>query len=80
VPEPENPIDPLAVAVWIHGFHVGYIPKKDNQHLALRIQREGTEVQLAMDAASVRKSLPGKFIRSPNSAYPQVVVDPEGEV
>jgi hypothetical protein len=74
VREPENPFDPLAVAVWINGVHVGYIPKKTNQELALRIDREGVEQQMAMDSAGTRKTIPAKFIRSPNHNYPQVVV------
>jgi HIRAN domain len=61
VREPANPADRNAVAVYVDGKPVGYIPKKDNAELARKIDASG----MAMDAT---------LIRSPNSAYPQVEV------
>lgn len=76
VREPNNPFDPLAVAVWVDGKHVGYIPKKQNQALAQFIDQQG-DAQLALDAASTPsgKSIAATFIRSPNSGFPMVTVD-----
>lgn len=73
VREPTNQYDRNAIMVWVDGAHVGYIPKKQNAELAARIDRE----QLAMDAAVPThpvKSIPAKFVRSPNSGFPMVEV------
>jgi len=78
VREPDNPHDPNAVAVWIDGKAVGYIPKKDNAVLAQFIDQSGQP--LAMDAAADRtpgtgvRTIKAKFVRSANSGYPQVEV------
>jgi hypothetical protein len=69
--EPDNPYDPSAIAVWIGGNHVGYLPGKGdlNKDLARYIDAKGRasdQKGLALDA---------KFVRSPNTAYPQVEVD-----
>ena len=73
--EPNNPFDVFAVAVWIDGKHVGYIPKKQNVALANRIDANG-DAQLALDSLSTPsgKTLPAKFVRSPNSGFPLVEV------
>jgi hypothetical protein len=73
--EPNNPFDPRAVAVWIDAVKVGYIPKNQNTELAKRIDEFG-EPTLALDAMSgpSGRSLPAKFIRSPNSGFPMVEV------
>lgn len=70
VREPENPFDCNAVAVWVEGRRIGYIPKKQNTVLAQFIDQSG----MAMDSVAGAKGLPGKFIRSPNSGYPMVEV------
>lgn len=72
--EPNNEHDPNAVAVWIEGRKVGYIPRKENAVLAQFIDQTGADVgDLAMDSAVTgTKYVHGKFIRSPNSGYPQV--------
>lgn len=73
VREPNNPFDPCAVAVWIDGKHVGYIPKAQNQMLAKQIDDTSAgRPPLAMDAAA--KYMPAKFKKSPNSGYPMVEV------
>lgn len=81
--EPNNPHDKFAVAVWVGDRHVGYIPKKQNVALANRIDAAGTDTMLntplAADAelserTEIVKSIPAKFVRSPNSGYPMVEV------
>ncbi len=86
VREPQNPFDANAVAVWIGGRHVGYVPKAQNKVLADFIDETGqrweTPVVLAEDGLSVKtltgggalKAIPAKFVRSPNSGYPMVEV------
>jgi hypothetical protein len=83
VREPTNPFDPNAVAVWVDGQRVGYLPKKQNAALAAFIDQTGTEVaSMAMDAVGKTwdpanagtKFIPAVFVRSPNSGYPQVSV------
>src|SRR5574337_1437039 len=77
VREPDNPHDPNAVAVWIDGRAVGYIPKKDNAVLAQFIDQSGQPLAMdgvfGSDGKPVR-SIKARFIRSANSAYPQVEV------
>jgi hypothetical protein len=84
VREPTNKFDPNAVQVWIGGNHVGYVPAKDARVLAPFIDQTGKSwveqvamLGIAVDAnapASSVRSIPAKFVRSPNSAYPQVQV------
>lgn len=42
--EPKNPYDANAIQVWIDGFHVGFIPKKDNASLAASMDKSGKDV------------------------------------
>jgi hypothetical protein len=73
VREANNQYDKNAIAVWIEGKHVGYLPSKQNAALAARMDREG--VPMALDATtSAGKTMAATFARSPNSAYPQVEV------
>ena len=83
VREPENQYDPNAIQVWIEGRRVGYIPKKDNVALGKHMDRAGVEKAMAKsgiaaDASlghAMRITLAATFVRSPNSAYPQVELD-----
>ena len=87
VREPNNPADANAVAVYIDGQPVGYIPKKDNAALARRIDAEGEswraaclKAGLGFDAQAQpieTKTLHATFVRSHNSSYPQVEL-PDG--
>lgn len=74
--EPDNPFDPLAVAVWANGQKIGYVPKKQNPPLAQKIDAAGTDLgMLAMDAKPVgSKYIVATFVRSPNSGFPMVQV------
>jgi hypothetical protein len=73
VREPINPFDPLAVAVWVDGRRVGYIPKKQNSALAQFIDQAGEP--MALDSATTaERTIPAKFVRSANSGYPMVEV------
>lgn len=81
--EPDNPADPLAVAVYVDGRKVGYVPKKQNAALAQFIDQRGepwSPPAMASDSAvtpaipSPRPAISAKFARSPNSGYPQVEV------
>lgn len=80
VREPTNGFDPNAVMVWIDGFHVGYIPRKQNAILAAFIDQQGFEFgadKMAMDGplqSAPRKAIDAKFFRSPNSKFPMVEV------
>ena len=86
VREPDNKFDPNAIMVWIDGQHVGYIPSKDAVALAQFIDQNGSELpiqrRIADDAdtattvvvTTIYRAINGKFARSPNSAYPQVVI------
>lgn len=75
VREPANPYDPNAVAVYVDGKRIGYVPKKQNGILAQYIDQQGGIMQLAMDAApTTEKAIAGTFIRSPNSGFPMVEV------
>lgn len=85
VREPDNPADPNAVAVYVNGEKVGFIPRRDNVAIARLIDATGetyaetiAAIGLAVDANSPQaqqRTLVAKFIRSPNSAYPQVEID-----
>lgn len=88
VRDPHNKFDANAVMVWVDGKHVGYIPKATNKQLAQFIDANGHELTLegprpdaaaqpfmGMDNMIARsRSITGKFVRSPNSGYPQVEV------
>lgn len=81
VREPTNQFDPNAIAVYVDGRHVGYLRKEDNGPIAKRIDAEGIPfragIWLAMDsnAPDAVKAMRVKFARSPNSSYPQVLVE-----
>jgi hypothetical protein len=76
--EPLNPYDPLAVAVWIGGERIGYIPKKQNRTLAQFIDQTGATIAgFALDGAlapTPEKHITAKFVWSPNSHFPMVEV------
>lgn len=74
VREPTNQFDPMAVAVYAGTTRIGYIPKKQNGVLAQFIDQQGRTETLAMDSKPSR-TLPAKFIRSPNSGFPMVEVE-----
>lgn len=79
VREPNNQFDPNAVAVWIKGHRVGYIPRKQNAVLAAFIDQNAQMLNYsgAMDQVGevdVAKAIPAVFRRSPNSNYPMVEV------
>lgn len=78
VREPENKFDKNAVAVWVDGRRVGYIPKSQNVPLAAWMDNTGhgynPEALLAMDQKPDAKAVDAKFVRSPNSGYPMVEV------
>jgi HIRAN domain len=83
VREPGNKFDPNAVMVWIDGKHVGYIPSKDAAALAPFIDQTGTPwqepVKMAADGVTGQivshpRTISAVFVRSRNSAYPQVEV------
>ena len=72
VREPGNVVDRNAVAIYIRGQRVGYIPRANNTVLANFIDQQGT---MAQDSAlPAEKQITGVFVRSPNSGYPQVEV------
>lgn len=80
VREPENPHDPNAIAIYVEGKRIGYVPKKQNAVLAQFIDQKGSivpklspTVGIAADSAGVR-SINGTFVRSPNSGFPMVEV------
>lgn len=82
VREPRNQYDPCAIAVYIDGEKVGYIPRNQNRVIASFIDQSGQPwdqpVAIAQDSASATvrwgKTLPATFTLSPNSAFPQVEV------
>lgn len=81
--EPTNKFDANAVAVWISGRRVGYVPKAQNKVLAPFIDQNGQMSSIggiiAMDGKVIEgnfgNSIAAKFIRSPNSGYPMIQVD-----
>lgn len=74
VREPTNQYDPAAVAVFIDGKRIGYIPKKQNGVISQFIDQQGRTETIAQDSA-LHRTLPAKFIRSPNSGFPMVEVE-----
>lgn len=88
VREPDNRYDANAVQVWVDGAHVGYLPKTQNREIAQYLDKQYAPdiLPLAMDekiTPETRKALTGvalmevKFVRSPNSGYPQIEFDDE---
>lgn len=87
VRQPENRYDENAVMVLIDDKHVGYIPRAQNTALAYHIDWKGRDYQQFVVRANakpgdtvdgdlvVRKAIDGKFVRSPNSAYPMVEIE-----
>ena len=85
VREPDNKFDKNAVAVWIDGRRVGYVPKATNRGLAAMIDAKGHKWTapapvLGLDekppeSATLYMAFDAKFARSPNSGYPQVEID-----
>lgn len=77
VREPHNVHDRNAVAVWADGRRIGYIPMKQNLVLAQFIDQHPTR-NMAMDSMTGARAdvhaIDAKFVRSPNSGYPQVEV------
>jgi HIRAN domain len=71
--EPNNEHDKNAVAVWVRGRKVGFIPKLQNKALAPMIDRRGLD--MAMDQSNTGKAIAATFIRSPNSGYPMVEIE-----
>lgn len=87
VREPENKFDKNAIAVWVDGRRVGYVPKNQNVELAKYIDLHGDKMRLTKDenaplsfdelpksSVSAGKAIDATFIRSPNSGYPMVSV------
>lgn len=82
VREPRNEHDPNAVAVWIDGRKVGYVPKAQNKVLAAFIDQTGecndtarAGQLIAMDQnPATSRAIDAEFVRSPNSNYPMVKV------
>lgn len=76
--EPQNQYDANAIAVWIEGRKVGYIPKNQNKVLAAFIDDTGVgfdQAQLiAMDQSLTTRAVTAIFTRSPNSSFPMVEV------
>lgn len=81
VREPNNKYDRNAVAVWIDGQRVGYVPRNQNTILAGFIDDVGKpwdQPVMAQDGVNAAppvtwpKTLPAKFVRSPNSGFPLV--------
>lgn len=86
--EPENAHDKNAVAIYDdEGNKLGYVPKKQNAVLAQYIDQAGAELPvprplpsrldgaMAADTSmKIARGIPAKFVRSPNSGYPQVSV------
>lgn len=82
VREPNNEYDANAVAVWVDGRKVGFIPKAQNKILAAFIDQQGVAwvpppggSTLALDSGrEVRACIEAKFIRSPHNSFPMVEV------
>lgn len=75
VREPTNQYDANAVAIYVDGARIGYVPKKQNAVLAQFIDQAGEPFAiLAQDSVREEKSITAKFVRSPNSGFPQVEV------
>lgn len=87
VREPKNAFDPNAVAVWVGGCKVGFIPKSTNKVLAAFIDQSGIDLLMNGEPIEVARAMIGMdsaleqtkcinaiFVRSPNSGYPQVSV------
>lgn len=82
VREPGNEYDKNAIAVYVDGKKIGYVPKKQNAVLAQFIDQNGSllpppspSVGIASDSVPrVERSINATFVRSPNSNFPMVEV------
>lgn len=74
VREPTNQYDSMAIAVYVGNHRIGYIPKKQNKVLAQFIDQQGRAETMAFDQ-QLHRTLPCKFVRSPNSGFPMVEVE-----
>lgn len=87
VREPTNKFDPSAVAVWIDGRKVGYVPKAQNKVLAgfidqaghawsepRPVQEFGKELIATDLEIEIFRAVDARFARSPNSKFPMVEV------
>jgi hypothetical protein len=80
VREPHNPKDPNAIAIYVEGKRIGYVPRNQNAVLAQFIDQQGREIGpvLAQDgkagAPAKRLGIDATFARSPNSGFPMVEV------
>lgn len=83
VREPENKFDKRAIAVWIDGERVGYVPRNQNGILSNFIDQVGQpweQPALAQDGTDPaptvvwERTLEARFVRSPNSGFPLVEV------
>lgn len=79
VREPDNKHDKNAIAVYCGTQRLGFVPKTHNVTLAAFIDSHGDRVAdvevFAQDSASGRNNfITARFVRSPNSAFPQAEV------
>lgn len=87
VREPDNQHDKNAIAVYVDGKKIGYIPKKQNTVLAQFMDQKGQNAILNGEPIEVAKAIMGMdnalkdvkiitatFVRSPNSGFPMVEV------
>lgn len=85
-----NRFDANAVQVWVDGKHVGYIPKANNPAIAAHLDglpalaikanplaNDSRMTDEGRDSLVGRPLLAVKFVRSPNSGFPQVEYDDE---
>jgi hypothetical protein len=78
VREPTNKFDKNAVQVWARETCIGYLPKNQNAQIAMAMDADlkspsASALIEAGEAVTVSRS--GRFVLSPNSAFPQVEVD-----
>jgi hypothetical protein len=81
VRQPDNPKDANAIAIYVEGKRIGYVPRNQNKVLAQFIDQQGDEVNVATGIAQdgaltsvVQRGIPATFVRSPNSGFPMVEV------
>lgn len=66
-PEPDNPVDPYAIAIYFRNELIGYVPKKDVPAILTCISTNGTEAKIGLIAPKfIRVVLAGtmKYINS----------------
>lgn len=66
-PEPDNPVDPYAIAIYFRNELIGYVPKKDVPAILTCISANGTEAKIGLIAPKfIRVVLAGtmKYINS----------------